>query len=101
MDDLSSRTLILEHRMDTAEQNSRRLEEVMTRTREEIRETVLRIEARMDQMNHRIDQMSHQLLELSAEIRRTQRWILAAVAFMTTVITILLPVSWHLAERWL
>ena len=115
MSDLETRMGILEHRMDNNEEQNRRLEDELVRSRMEVRDAFQRLDLRMDETNHRIyetnrridetnqrmdqrfDQLSQQILELAAQTNRLHRWILAVALFLVTV----LPITFKLADRWL
>ena len=134
MSDLETRMGILEHRMDNNEEQNRRLEDELVRSRLEVRDAFHRLDMRMDEMNQRMDQrldetnrridetnqrmdqrfdqlsnqmtgqtleLSREILNMSGELRQTNRWIVTAAATMTTVITVLLPITLKLADRYL
>ncbi|MBU44121.1 MAG: hypothetical protein CMN76_12940 [Spirochaetaceae bacterium] len=112
MSDLETRMGILEHRMDNNEEQNRRLEDELVRSRIEVRDALQRLAARTNETNQRIDQLSSQLtgqtlelsreiLNMSGELRRTNRWIVTVAATMTTAITVLLPITFKLADRYL
>tara|TARA_Y100001937_G_scaffold1217_2_gene1466 strand:+ start:35844 stop:36191 length:348 start_codon:yes stop_codon:yes gene_type:complete len=115
--------------MDAAEERQRQFEQEIFRTREEIRDALQRIEQRFDaidrrfermeqrfermeqrfehidrrfeHMDRRFDQLIDQNLRQSEELRRTHRWMLGVAVSMTATITLLLPVTLKLADRWL
>ncbi|MBU44125.1 MAG: hypothetical protein CMN76_12960 [Spirochaetaceae bacterium] len=101
MSDLETRMGILEHRMDNNEEQNRRLEDELVRSRMEVRDAFQRLDMRIDETNRRIDQLqnnlSQQILELAAQTNRIHRWIIAVALFIVTV----LPVTFKLADRWL
>ena len=101
MSDIEARMGILEHRMDNNEEQNRRLEDELVRSRMEVRDAFQRLDMRIDETNRRIDQLqnnlSQQILELAAQTNRIHRWIIAVALFIVTV----LPVTFKLADRWL
>ena len=119
MEELEKRVTILEHKMDSADIRYRELQEEQIRTRLELNESLHRLEQRIDELNvrfeqrtgelnSRIDQMSNsihqlgynltnQILNASAEMRKTNRWIVTVAIAIITI----LPITMRLAERWL
>jgi len=119
MEELEKRVTILEHKMDSADIRFRELQEEQIRTRLELNESLHRLEQRIDELNvrfeqrtgelnSRIDQMSNsihqlgynltnQILNASAEMRKTNRWIVTVAMAIITI----LPITMRLAERWL
>jgi len=87
--------------MDNNEEQNRRLEDELVRSRMEVRDAFQRLDMRIDETNRRIDQLqnnlSQQILELAAQTNRIHRWIIAVALFIVTV----LPVTFKLADRWL
>ena len=87
--------------MDNNEEQNRRLEDELVRSRMEVRDAFQRLDMRIDETNRRIDQLqnnlSQQILELAAQTNRLHRWILAVALFLVTV----LPITFKLADRWL
>ena len=87
--------------MDNNEEQNRRLEDELVRSRMEVRDAFQRLDMRIDETNRRIDQLqnnlSQQILELAAQTNRIHRWIITVALFIVTV----LPVTFKLADRWL
>lgn len=108
MEEWQQRIIILEHRMDTADEQNRRFNEELIRSRHEVNASIgrldqridgldLRIDALGDRLDQRIDRLSQNILGLSAQFQKMQRWMLtAAIAIIT-----LLPITLKLADRFL
>ena len=90
------------HRLD------QRMDQLSARLEQRIDELNVRFEQRTGELNSRIDQMSNsihqlgynltnQILNASAEMRRTNRWIVTVAIAIITI----LPITMRLAERWL
>ena len=103
MDEQQHRMIILEHRMDTAEEQNRYLNEELVRSRLEVRDAIARLDQRIDRLSERMetraDQLTQNILELSTEIRKTHRWMIGLAVSVTSIIVLLLPISWKLADR--
>ena len=72
MSDIEARMEILEHRMDNSEEQNRRLEDELVRSRMEVRDAFQRLGMRIDEMNQRMD---HRFGETHRSIQETNRRI--------------------------
>ncbi|MBR30817.1 MAG: hypothetical protein CMN77_05855 [Spirochaetaceae bacterium] len=87
-------------------------ERLIEQAREEYRESRARIEGEISELRHEmraefsnmrseISGMRTEILHMSAEMRRTTRWIIGVIFGAVASLSVLLPVVWQLAERWL
>ena len=106
---LENRTDLNERLLEQAREEYRdgraRLEGEMSELRTELRNEMRALRAEMGEMRSDIltlsADMRSEILGLSVEMRRKTRWTAALAFGAVASLSILLPVCWQLAQRWL
>ena len=112
MSSLHTRVIFLENRTDMNErlieqareeyrEGRARIEGEISELRNEMRAEFSNMRADSASMRSEMSELRSEILNMSAEMRRSTRWIIGVTFGAVASLSILLPVVWQLAERWL
>lgn len=92
---------LIEQAREEYREGRARIEGEISELRNEMRAEFSNMRADSASMRSEMSELRSEILNMSAEMRRSTRWIIGVTFGAVASLSILLPVVWQLAERWL